>query len=276
MRPSRLAGLAVVCVSAFVAGGCSMWGFGDEEPETTATTARPAITSPSAPSTEPSTPSAATTELPSDSTAVASATVVASAEPKEGEVDVRRYLGPNYCPELRVVNGAELMRQYERGHEEDAKYVIWQASVGKTARECLWDLQGGLTLKVGVSGRLISGPKGGAATIPVPIKIAVVKNKEAVLATERFTVDTAIPATGSGVFTQVKDILVPSPGQDRDYIVFVGLDVGDWDELSGTIAPVAVVEEPPPLPPLEEPPPAPAEPTTPKELPVPDDGFVLQ
>ena len=266
MPPSRLASLAVLCASALLAGGCSMWGFGDEEPETTATTVRPAATAPSA-------PSASTKSLPSDSTAVASTAVVASTEPKEGEVDVRRYLGPNYCPELRVVNGAELMRQYERGHEEDAKYVIWQASIGKTARECLWDLQGGLTLKVGVSGRLISGPKGGAATIPVPIKIAVVKNKEAVLATEKFTIDTAIPAAGAGVFTQVKDILVPSPGQDRDYIIFVGLDVSDWDELSGTVAPVAVVEEPPPL---EEPPPAPPQPTTPKELPVPDDGFVLQ
>ena len=39
------------------------------------------------------------------------------------------------------------MRQYERGHEDDPKYLIWQASVGRTARECLYDEQGGLTLE---------------------------------------------------------------------------------------------------------------------------------
>jgi hypothetical protein len=267
MPPLRPATLAILCASALLTSGCSMWGFGDEEPETTATTSRPSsvaspVSAPAATSTSSTTP-----------TPVA-LTAVASTEPKEGEIDVRRYLGPNYCPELRVVSGAELMRQYERGHEDDAKYVIWQASVGKTARECLWDLQGGLTLKIGVSGRVISGPKGGAATVPVPLKIAVVKNKEAVLATEKFTIDGAIPAAGSGVFTQVRDILVPSPGQDRDYIIFVGLDVG-WDEMSGTVAPVVAVVPPPP-PPEEELPPAPPQPTTPRELPTPDDGFVLQ
>jgi hypothetical protein len=236
MPPSRLAGLAMVCASALLlAGGCSMWGFGDKKPETTA--------------------AADTT----GSTA------------KDEEIDVRRYLGPNYCPELRVLSGAELMRRYERGHEDDLKFVIWQASVGKTARECLWDLQGGLTLKVGVSGRVIAGPKGGAGTVNVPLKIVVVKHKEAVLATEAVSLDVAIPATGSGVFTQVKDILVPSPGQDRDYIIYVGFDVGEWDALNGEAAPaVAVVEEPPPEAPL------PTKPTTPSVLPTPTDGFVLQ
>jgi hypothetical protein len=244
MPPSRLASLAIACASALLFAGCSMWGFGDKKPETTAAT------------------------TPTGSTAVA------SAEAKDEEIDVRRYLGPNYCPELRVVSGAELMRQYERGHADDPKFVIWQASVGKTARECLWDLEGGLTLKIGVSGRVIAGPKGGASTVSVPLKIAVVKHKEAVLANEKFSFDTVIPAAGAGVFTQVKDILVPSPGQDRDYIIYVGLDVGDWNPMTGELATVAVVEEPPPLP--AEEPPLPAEPPTPSVLPTPDDGFVLQ
>ena len=44
-----------------------------------------------------------------------------AARPTEGEIDVRRYLGPDYCPELRVLNGAEFVRRYERGHEDDAE-----------------------------------------------------------------------------------------------------------------------------------------------------------
>ena len=91
--------------------------------------------------------------------------------------------------------------------------VVWQASVGKTARECLWDLQGGSDAQDRRSGRVIAGPKGGAATVSVPLRIAVVKHKEAVLASEGFQLDVAIPAAGSTAFTEVQEILVPSPGR---------------------------------------------------------------
>jgi hypothetical protein len=242
--PNGLARVALIGAMLGLAGSCSMFGGGDEKPETTAATT--------------------------------SATTPASADASDG-IDIRRYLGPNYCPELRVVNGAELVRRYERGHEEDPKYVIWQASFGKTARECLYDAQGGLTLKIGVSGRVIAGPKGGpAATVAVPLKIAVVKHREKVLATEDFSQDVVLPAQGSSVFTQVKQIVVPSPGDDRDYVVYVGFDTGGWDVKDGEA--VAVEKPPPPRaapPPAPAPAPAPAQPTTPKVLPTPSDGFVL-
>jgi hypothetical protein len=131
------------------------------------TTAATIASAPADPAATPAGTSPASVTTPPPAT-----TVVASTEPKDGEIDVRRYLGPNYCPELRVLSGAELMRTYERGHDDDIKYVVWQASFGKTARECLWDQQGGLTLKIGLSGRVIAGPKGGASTVNVPLKIA--------------------------------------------------------------------------------------------------------
>jgi hypothetical protein len=198
------------------------------------------------------------------------------------QVDVRRYIGPSYCPELRVLEGAELLRRYERGHQDDSSYIVWQASFGETARECLYDQQGNLTLKVGVSGRVIAGPKGGAGDVSVPFKIAVVKYKEGVLANEAQTLAITIPPIGSTTFTQVREIIVPSPGNDRDYIVYVGFDVGEWDLEAGTAvakvtppAPPPVVEEPPPPPPAAEPPPEPAPPSGPKVLPTPPGGFVL-
>jgi hypothetical protein len=240
-RPARLGVASIIALglAAPMLGGCSMLGFGGSKPETTAAT-------------KPSTPA------------------VASAD----QIDVRQYLGPDYCPELRILNGAELMRRYEKGHEDDAKYVIWQASVGKTARECLFDLQGGMTLKVGVSGRVIAGPKGGASTVTVPLRIAVIKYQEAVLATQDYTIDVAIPAEGAATFTQVKEVLVPSPGKDRDYVIYVGFGDAKWDPLHGE-AVVAVVKPPPPPAPLPETPPPPSKPTTPKVLPTPSGGFVL-
>lgn len=202
----------------------------------------------------------------------------AEATSDEKPVDVRRYIGPNYCPELRVFEGAQLIRTYERGHQGDQGHVIWQASIGKTARECLYDTQGNLTLKVGIFGRTVAGPKGGADTVSLPIKIIVAKYKEAALATERFTLSVQIPPQGSAVFTQVKEITVPSPGEKRDYIIYIGFDVEDWDPFKPVTPAVAaadeedeIADEPPPPPP----PPQPKKPKTPNELPVPSGGFVL-
>jgi hypothetical protein len=188
----------------------------------------------------------------------------------DGQIDVRRFLGPDYCPELRIPQGKEVVRRYEEGHQDDPGYVIWQASVGKTARECLYDPQGGLTLRVGVSGRVISGPKGGQGAVSVPLKIAVVKYQEAVLASEIYELAVTIPPQGSAVFTEVKEIFVPSPGRDRDYLLYVGFNVTDWDPLHPVEVAAPVVEEPEeePLPEPQAPPP-PREPATPQELPTP-------
>jgi len=194
-----------------------------------------------------------------------------------GQIDVRRYLGPDYCPELRVLDGAELLRRYERGHEDDADYLVWQASFGNMARECLYDPQGGLTLKVGVSGRIIAGPKGGAGDVTVPFKIAVVKYKEAVLASEGYSLSIAIPPAGSTAFTEVREVAVPSPGNDRDYILYIGFDIGEWD-LDAGVAVVAAPKKPAPPPPppgaLAKPPATP-KPAEPDVLPTPTGGFVL-
>ena len=62
--------------------------------------------------------------------------------PGEEQIDIRRFLGPDYCPEIRIPEGSEVIRRYERGHEDDADFVVWQASIGKTARECLYDAAG--------------------------------------------------------------------------------------------------------------------------------------
>jgi hypothetical protein len=141
------------------------------------------------------------------------------------ELDVRRYLGPDYCPEIRVREGLELLRSYEPGHEDEPAYVVWQASIGDTARECLYDAQGGLTLRIGVSGRVIAGPKGGpGSSVSLPLRIAVVKYQEATLSSELYPLSVTIPAENSTVFNEVREISLPSPGSDRDYIIYVGFD----------------------------------------------------
>jgi hypothetical protein len=202
------------------------------------------------------------------------------------EIDVRRYLGSGYCPEIRIREGTEMERSYERGHEDDPAHVVWQASVGKTARECLYDQTGNLIVKVGVSGRVVAGPRGGPQTVLLPLRIAVVKHKEAVLASELYPLSIAIPPGNSTVFSEVRELQVPSPGDDRDYIIYVGFDEkGEnlLDPAAGRIAAVPEAEdEEPEVVEIEEPPPArraaqpppPAQPAQPNVLPVPSE-FVL-
>jgi hypothetical protein len=278
--------LALTCAFGFAGslGACSLLPFGDDaEPATTAAApasprpAGPAATAMASTAGEPTMPAAATpaaTPVSTGSTSTA----------QTGQIDIRRYLGPNYCPEMRILSGAELMRNYEKGHEDDANSIIWQASIGKTARECLYDPQGGLTLRIGISGRVIAGPKGAAGAVAVPLKIAVVKFRESVLAMQSYTVDAAVPPAGATTFTQVHEIAVPSPGQDRDYIIYIGFDAGKWDPMKGELEPV-IAAAPPSQPidpfaaePLEPPKPKKKKPKKPKPvnvLPTPDTGFVL-
>ena len=140
------------------------------------------------------------------------------------ELDPRRYLGPDYCPELRIREGLELARTYQAGQPDEPGNVVWQASLGETARECLYDLQGNLTLRIGISGRVVTGPKGGPGAVTVPLRVAVVKYQEAVLHNQLYPVSVTISGGSSAVFREVYEVVVPSPGQDRDYLIYVGYD----------------------------------------------------
>jgi hypothetical protein len=237
LSPTRSSFVARLAVAPLLLALAGCMGMGGDEPETTATT---------------------------------------EATGGEEQIDIRRYLGPDYCPEIRIPEGFELIRRFERGHEEDSDYVVWQASIGRTARECLYDREGGLLLRVGVSGRVIAGPKGGPGDVTVPLRIVIEKYQESELANQSYQIAATIPATNSTVFTQVYEFNLPSPGDDRDYLIHVGFDpTGE-----GFVAPPEpeVVQAPPPPPPPPEPQPEPEpepEPEGPNVLPVPEDGVVL-
>jgi hypothetical protein len=215
----------------------------------------------------------------------AETTEAAAAAATAPELDIRRYLGPDYCPEIRVREGLEVVRKYESGHDDDPAYVVWQASIGNTARECLYDAQGGLLLRVGVSGRVIAGPKGGpGSSIALPLRIAVVKYQEATLSSELYPLNVTIPPENSTVFNEVREISLASPGSDRDYIIYIGFDEAgrrilgekEPEKPKPVVRPVQRPARPAaqPAPAPAQPPAAPAQPAQPNVLPVPE-GFVL-
>ena len=140
------------------------------------------------------------------------------------------------CPDVQIRNGAAtLMIGSKPGEAEPAALdVRYQGSIIRTAREC-HVAAGMMTMKVGIEGRIITGPAGGPGTVDVPLRIAVVQEGvEPKAVASRFGKEVVAinDAVGRAVFTHIEpDIVFPLPqplGLIDRYVVYVGFDpLGD-------------------------------------------------
>jgi hypothetical protein len=136
------------------------------------------------------------------------------------------------CPGVEVRTGAAtLMIGSKPGEgEPSALDLRYQGTIIRTARECHVNA-GVMTLKVGVEGRIITGPAGGPGNVDVPLRIAVVQegpNPKTIAS--KFA---KVPVTVTGevdrvTFTHVDpDIAFPMPANVADidaYVIYVGFD----------------------------------------------------
>jgi hypothetical protein len=136
------------------------------------------------------------------------------------------------CPEIQIRYGAStLMIGDKPGQgEPNPLDVRYQGSITRTAREC--HVAGNImTMKVGIEGRIITGPAGGPGNVDVPLRIAVVQdgpNPKTIVskfARETVTVNNAVDRVN---FTHIDpDISFPLPTPVTDissYVVYVGFD----------------------------------------------------
>jgi hypothetical protein len=136
------------------------------------------------------------------------------------------------CPGVQVRTGAAtLMIGSKPGEgEPNALDVRYQGSILRTARECHVNA-GVMTMKVGIEGRIITGPAGAPGAVEIPLRIAVVQegvSPKAVvskLARETVTLNNTIDRV---TFAHVEpDIAFPLPqplGLIDSYVVYVGFD----------------------------------------------------
>ena len=136
------------------------------------------------------------------------------------------------CPGIEIRTGAAtLMIGSKPGQSEPSALDLrYQASIVRTARECHVNA-GVMTMKVGIEGRVITGPAGGPGTIDVPIRIAVVqegvnpKTITSKFASERVSVTSEVDRVP---FTHIDpDISFPLPqplATIDAYVVYVGFD----------------------------------------------------
>ena len=128
------------------------------------------------------------------------------------------------CPDIEVPDGLAALRV----GGQDSGSVRYQYSLGETARECSV-ANGQLTLRVGVEGRVLIGPAGGAGAFTAPVRIVIQRNgDQKAEATKLYKVAVNVPAGDTqGTFTLVSDpIVVPYHHEDAtdDYSIVVGFD----------------------------------------------------
>jgi len=136
------------------------------------------------------------------------------------------------CPNVEVRTGAAtLLIGSKPGEGEPAALdVRYQGSIIRTARECHVNA-GTMTLKVGIEGRIITGPAGGPGTVDVPLRIAVVHegiNPKTVVSKfgrETVTVNNAVDRVTFAHVDPEIAFPLPQPLGDIDhYVVYVGFD----------------------------------------------------
>jgi len=136
------------------------------------------------------------------------------------------------CPEVQVRAGAATLTIGSKPGEGEpaALDVRYQGSIIRAARECHVNA-GIMTMKVGIEGRVITGPAGGPGTVDVPMRIAVVHegiNPKTVVS--RFIREQVVVNNASDrvTFTHVDPEIafpLPKPLADIDsYVVYIGFD----------------------------------------------------
>jgi hypothetical protein len=125
------------------------------------------------------------------------------------------------CPEIKVRPGSEAIFFYGGGKVGDPKDLQYQASFDRQSRNCVVS-NGLITVKMGVSGRVLLGPKGTQSSIDVPIRFAVERDEVAVFS-ERYVIPVAIGGQSGEFVKVVENISIPYVGGET-IIIWVGFD----------------------------------------------------
>jgi hypothetical protein len=132
------------------------------------------------------------------------------------------------CPSIDIRPGASTLTIPPSG-DAGASVLRYQVTIAQMARTCR--LVGGtVKMKVGVQGRIILGPAGGAGKLDIPLRYAVVHEgpEPKTIVTKFYKVPVMVPDAQQNVpFLHVDDdVEFPMPGIEQldAYVVYVGFD----------------------------------------------------
>lgn len=136
------------------------------------------------------------------------------------------------CPNMQIRTGASTLIVSSKPGEgtPNPLDVRYQGSIVRLARECRLNA-GLLTIKVGVEGRIVTGPAGTPGTVNVPLRIAVVEDavRPKTIVSRFANIPVTVNSTVDRVtFTHVDpDVSFPAPNplsQVDFYVIYVGFD----------------------------------------------------
>ncbi|MBS0248022.1 MAG: hypothetical protein JSR61_15510 [Proteobacteria bacterium] len=136
------------------------------------------------------------------------------------------------CPPVQIRTGAATLMIGGDGKPDEpaALKLRYQGTIIRYARECHISA-GVMTMRVGIEGRVITGPAGGPGKVDVPLRIAVVQ--EGVTPKAIVSKFTMVPveitsAVDRVTFTHIEEGVtfpIPNPpGLLDNYVVYIGFD----------------------------------------------------
>lgn len=131
------------------------------------------------------------------------------------------------CPSVAIRFGASTLAVGLPGKPASGNDLRYQGSITRTARDC--NLQNGqVTVRIGILGRIITGPAGAPPTIDVPMRVAVVQEgaPEKVIVTKAFRTTVTMEGENTEFSIVAEDIVYPAPTEAANdkYIFYVGFD----------------------------------------------------
>ena len=147
-------------------------------------------------------------------------------DPKTAQETLERFAVVAVCPEVQVRDGTQMLAVFEKGKDGDYGAIRFQGTIRKFARECRTDASGTTTIKVGVAGRLLAGPKGATGAAALPVRVVMVRNGDEVLYSKLFPVNVNIaPGTAAADWDLVApDLVVTGDKSQGNFIIYVGFD----------------------------------------------------
>jgi hypothetical protein len=131
------------------------------------------------------------------------------------------------CPVVKIRAGASTFAVGVPGKAAAGSDLRYQATITRTARDCTRS-GNQITARIGIEGRVISGPAGAPPAVEVPLRVAVVQAgvQERTIATKVFRTTVSM-SEGNVPYSLVGEDLVyeSPPGRSSDaYIFYIGFD----------------------------------------------------
>lgn len=141
-------------------------------------------------------------------------------------VPVEQLRADQLCPRVIVRDGTGTLQLFDSSMEQGPRAVRYQAQIEQTAADCTPGA-GQLALSVGIAGRVLIGPRGGPASLDLPVRLVVLNRIDGSVLSSQVIRTTAViePTETSARFTIVdRSIIIPTPQQRTDFGILVGFD----------------------------------------------------